>query len=124
MHQDELRKLTDDVLLALARNPCAKDSRAMIRLLIERGSNHVLHPDLLPVASEMIISNPPILKVIDPVWEARNAKSLEGVADTLEAQRLKAENLAHPMSEVDAKHDFQLAEAREKLTQSLAKKNP
>ncbi len=103
MHKEELTNLPDDVLLGIARNPSAVDRKAALRVLVQRGSGHAAHPELLPEARSLILDSPAVLKDANP-FVNRTAHKLPGLVDVVTNHIERTRALENLVGDVDHKH--------------------
>lgn len=91
MQSDELHLLRSEDLLSLARNPAAKARHDAVRILVERGSPHAGHVDIIQEATDLVLNEPMILKKYDPSASAVTHK-LPGLIDVInhEIKKTKA----------------------------------
>jgi len=103
MHKEELTNLPDDVLLGIARNPSAVDRKAALRVLVQRGSGHAAHPELLPEARSLILDSPAVLKDANPFVNG-TAHKLPGLVDVVTNHIERTRALENLVGDVDHKH--------------------
>lgn len=114
MTSEELQLLRNEDLLSLARNPVATVKHDAIRLLVERGSPHAGHPDIVEEAARIIYLEPIILKKSDPA-SAVAANKLPGLLDVIASEVKKVRTLefrAGQFAEKHAVHETDLLDLR------------
>lgn len=127
MTPNELKTLRDDDLLHLARNQSAVQRMDAIRLLVERGSPHAMHPEIARQSTEIIHNEPKILGQIDPATSSRAAK-LPGVLDVVSRHGQRVGELEARAGNLEACHTAMSAslheerDARKSSVQNLSER--
>jgi hypothetical protein len=89
----DLERLPSEQLYTIARNESATHKALALRILIERGSEFALQPEVAEEARELILNDPVILKKSNPACGV-TALSMPGVLDVLADNQVKRAELA------------------------------
>jgi hypothetical protein len=93
--RDEFQHLRSEDLLNIARNESAVGRLLALELLVSRGSPLCGHPEIAAAAEQFVLSNPIVLKKIDPHAVA-SAIKLPGVVDCLDHfKKTERGNVSH-----------------------------
>lgn len=99
----DLSRLPDETLFNLARNESAIHRMLAIELLVERASPFVGRDEIAVEARQFVLSNPMVLKTIDPA-AAAFAPKLPGIVDCLADILTKHNELCRVAAEHHAIH--------------------
>jgi hypothetical protein len=104
----DLERLPSETLYTVARNEAAAHRALAIRILVERGSDYALQPEIADEARELVLNDPIILKQIDPATAIVSLK-LPGIVDVLADNSIKRAELAELVDEHHATNTRKLA---------------